>query len=241
MPALPATPPSRSATRQPSTSSARLRVEARHLPREALGQRDVVGVHAREERRRRPPPRPRSAPRTSPRPRRGSRAGGGRAAAACASTAALPSREPSSTATTSKSSKVWARSEARQAGSVDAASRTGRRTETRGSRPSSPAWTRRRAPRAPRSPATGPPPRRTDPPPPAAIRRAGRAGSPPATRPGGAPAAGSRTPSRRGAAWNGCRGWRRDRGSGTDDGPSPETTSTSAARLSGGMKRNSTP
>src|SRR5438128_9527312 len=55
----------------------------------------------------------------------------GSAWAAAARIAGVWSTEPSSTATTSWSASVWARSDSRHAGSVAWASRTGRRTETR--------------------------------------------------------------------------------------------------------------
>ena len=237
--------------RAPSSTSAHAAAQRRRAPgprpgapparASRSGMRDVVGVHARQQRRR--------APRRGRVQRRHQPAGAPAITRTRVARAApLEQRrgcrrvEPSSTATTSWSARVWARSEARHAAaSPPRRARAGGRRRGEQRRSALPA-TRTRAPRAARSPATGPRPRRTGPPPPGRqSSRGARRISACQPRLVAHRLAGSRRPSPRGAAWSGCRGWRRASAPGRPTARAPDTTSSSAARLSGGMNRNSTP
>ena len=120
----------KSRTREPDDTGRGWRSEVRHLESEALAVREIVGVVTRDERRARQRER---------RVERGGQSERGRAdhaqsrlsrRASRSSHSPEPSREPSSTAITSWSPSVWRHSEANEARSQGAASRTGTRTDT---------------------------------------------------------------------------------------------------------------
>ena len=220
MPALPSPPPSRSATRQPSDVERRLRVQAGHLAGEALGLGDVVGVHAREQSPRGRGARPRSAPRPARRrrgttrrrrsPARGS-ASSGRAPVA----RAVVDRE----APRSRRRSGRAANPGRRAAWTPRPAPAGGRRRGAGGQPCLEHERARLAHRALRRRALHHEERTGHPGPPFAAR-----GAPDLRLPRGLVAhraRGSRTPSRRGAAWSGCRGWRRVAVRGRATAPSP--------------------